>query len=59
MVSEKNTILVVKKLKVIIIPMPNGELWDIERCMNYATEWWKTYIETGVSPVFDEVKDKE
>ena len=44
--NETNTIMVVKKIKDVIIPMPNGEL---------ITE----YVETGISPEFDEIKDKE
>lgn len=57
-VSEKNTILVVKKLKDILIPI-NGEYLNIEEIMDYGEKWWNEYIETGISPEFDEKEDKE
>ena len=57
-VNDNNTIVVVKKLSDIVIPI-NGKYLNIEECMQYANEWWKTYIETGTSPEFDEKKDKD
>lgn len=73
-VTEDNTILVVKKLKDLIVDLPheqpsvntNGD-WTtnditfggIEDCIKYCEEWWNTYIKQGISPEFDEVKDKE
>lgn len=57
--DESNTIMVVKKIKDVRIPMPNGELITFEEAIHYCEEWWDKYIETGVSPEFDEKLDKE
>lgn len=57
-VNEDNTILVVKRLKDILIPI-DGKYMDIEEIMKFGEAWWNEYIESGVSPEFDEVKDKE
>lgn len=57
-VNDDNTILVVKKLKDILIPI-NGEYLNIEEIMEFGKKWWNEYIETGVSPEFDEKADKE
>ena len=57
-VTDDNTILVVKKLSDILIPI-NGKYLNIEECMQYATEWWEKYVTTGISPEFDEKKDKD
>lgn len=57
-VSDKNTILVVKRLDELIFDV-NGEYLNIEGVMQYAEQWWKEHIETGISPEFDEKKDKE
>lgn len=57
-VNDKNTILVVKYLKDIMIPV-GGKYLNIHEIMDYCKEWWDTYIETGISPEFDEEKDKE
>lgn len=57
-VTEDNTIITIKKLDDMLFEV-NGEYLNIEGCMKYAEEWWDKYIETGVSPEFDEVKDKE
>ena len=57
-VSEKNTILVVKKLKDILIPI-NGEYLTIEEIMEFGKQWWDAFIESGISPEFDEKADKE
>ena len=56
--SEENTIMVVKKLKEITIEL-NGEYLSIDEVLERAKEFWNTYIETGISPEFDEIKDKE
>ena len=57
-VDDTNTILVVKKLSDILIPI-NGKYLNIEECMEYASKWWDEFILTGISPAFDEVKDKD
>ena len=57
-VNDDNTILVVKKLDDMLFDI-NGEYLTIKDCMDRATEWWNKYIETGVSPEFDEKLDKE
>lgn len=57
--TEENTILVVKKIKDVVVSMPNGDLITFEEAIKYCEEWWETYIETGVSPEFDEKKDKQ
>ena len=57
-VNDKNTILVVKKLKDMIFEV-DGEYYNIEGCMQLATQWWKDYVESGISPEFDEKLDKK
>lgn len=57
--NESNTIMVVKKIKDVRIPMPNGDLITFEEAIHYCEEWWDKYVETGVSPEFDEKLDKE
>lgn len=57
-VNDSNTILVVKHLKDILIPI-NGQYLNIEEIMEYSKNWWEQYIETGVSPEFDEKEDKD
>lgn len=57
-VTDENTIVVIKKLKDLLFEI-NGEYCTIEDCMRIGTEWWNTYIETGISPEFDEKLDKE
>ena len=51
--------MVVKKIKDVMIQMPSGEMITFQQAIDYCEEWWKKYVETGVSPEFDEVKDKE
>lgn len=73
-VTEDNTILVVKKLKDLIVDLPherpsidtNGDrttndivFGGIDECIKYCENWWETFIKTGISPEFDPVKDKE
>lgn len=57
--TPDNTILVVKKIKDVVIEMPNGDMITFEEAIKYCEDWWNKYIETGVSPEFDEKKDKE
>lgn len=57
--DEENTIMVVKKIKDVRISMPNGDLITFEEAIEYCEKWWNTYIETGISPEFDEKKDKQ
>jgi predicted phage-related endonuclease len=57
-VTDKNTILVVKRLEDMLFDI-NGKYLNIQDCMIKAEEWWNKYIETGISPTFDEKKDKE
>ena len=57
-VTDENTILVVKKLSDILIPI-NGKYLNIEECMEYATEWWNEFVVQGISPEFDEKLDKD
>lgn len=57
-VNDDNTILVVKKLDNMLFDI-NGEYLTIEDCMSRAREWWNKYIETGISPEFNEKEDKE
>ena len=57
-VNDKNTIIIVKRLDEMVFEI-DGEYLNIEGVMQKATEWWNKYIETGISPEFDEVKDKE
>ena len=56
--SEENTIMIVKKLKDIVIEL-NGEYLSVDEVLEKAKEFWKNFVETGISPEFDEVKDKE
>lgn len=57
--SEENTIMVVKKIKDVRVEMPNGEIITFEQAIEYCEEWWKEYVETGISPKFDEKLDKQ
>lgn len=57
-VTDKNTTIVIKKLDEMIFEI-DGELLNIEGCMQKATQWWNDHIETGISPSFDEKLDKE
>ena len=56
--SESNTIFVVKKLKDIVVEV-KGKLLTFQEVIDYCETWWHTYIDTGISPEFDEKKDKE
>ena len=58
-VTDENTKLTVKKLNECFLPLPTGEYGTIELAIEYCEEWWKDYVESGISPEFDEVKDKE
>lgn len=57
-VSDKNTIVRVVKLEDLVYNI-NGEYMNIEGIMKYAEQWYHDYVETGISPEFDEKKDKE
>lgn len=58
-VTDENTKLTVKKLNECFLPLPTGEYGTIELAIEYCEEWWKDYVESGISPEFDEVRDKE
>lgn len=58
-VTDENTKLTVKKLNECFLPLPTGEYGTIELAIEYCEEWWKVHVEGGISPEFDEVKDKE
>lgn len=57
--TEENTILVVKKLKDVRITMPSGEIITFDQAIEYCEQWWEKYVETGISPEFDEKLDKQ
>jgi len=57
--NGSNTITVLKKIKNVTIPMPDGRLITFEEAIKYCEDWWDKYIETGISPEFNEEKDKE
>lgn len=57
-VNEDNTVITIKRLSDMLFEV-DGTYMTIKDCMDYAEEWWEKYIETGVSPEFDETKDKE
>lgn len=56
--NEDNTIMIVKKLKDIVIEI-DGEYLSIDEVLERARDFWQKYIETGISPEFDETKDKQ
>ena len=58
-VSDANTKFTVKKLSECYLELPNGETGTVELGIEYCKEWWDRYITKGISPEFDEVKDKE
>lgn len=57
--NDTNTKMVLKSVKDINIELPNGELITFDGAIEYCENWWKEHIETGISPEFDEEKDKE
>ncbi len=57
--TKDNTIMVVKKIKDVLVEMPDGSLITFDEAIKYCEDWWYKYIETGISPEFDEKKDKE
>lgn len=57
-VNDVNTKFTVKKLNECYLPLPNGDTGTIDLAIQYCEEWWQKYIETGISPEFDEVLDK-
>ena len=58
-VNDVNTKFTVKKLNECYLPLPTGENGTIDLAIQYCEEWWNQHVETGISPEFDEVKDKE
>lgn len=74
-ITPQNTKFVVKKLSDCFIELPHNppstkatigdwttqdiRYGSIQDAIDYGTEWWHTYVDTGISPEFDEVKDKE
>lgn len=56
--SEDNTIMIVKKLKDMVFEI-NGKLFSLDEVLELAKDFWHKYIETGISPEFDEKLDKE
>lgn len=56
--SEDNTIMIVKKLKDMVFEI-NGKLFSLDEVLDLAKDFWHKYIETGISPEFDEELDKE
>jgi len=56
--NESNTVMIVKKLKDMIFEL-NGNFYTVDEMFEKAKEFWNKYIETGVSPEFDEKIDKE
>ena len=56
--TSENTHIVVKKLNDMFFEI-DGEYLDIVGCMEKAKNIWDQYVLTGISPEFDEVKDKE
>lgn len=56
--NETNTIMIVKNLKDIVIEI-NGQYLSFDEVYEKGLEFWNTYVKNGISPEFDEVKDKE
>jgi hypothetical protein len=57
-VTDENTTMWTFNTKTTQIPY-EGFLYTIEELVDIVNEWYDTYVETGVSPEFDEVKDAE
>lgn len=57
-VTPENTKIIIKKLNEMFFEV-DGEYLDINGCMEKAKKIWQDYIQTGISPEFDEVLDKE
>ena len=57
-VTDENTTIVIKKLSDILVEI-HGEYYNIDGLFDIATSWWNRFIETGISPQFDEKTDKE
>lgn len=56
--DETNTIMIVKKLKDIVVEL-NGAYLSFEELYQKAFDFWNRYVVTGISPEFDEKRDKE
>lgn len=57
-VTDDNTTFWTFNTKTTQIPY-DGFLYTIEELIEIVNEWYDAYVETGVSPAFDEVKDAE
>ena len=57
-VTDDNTTMWTFNTQTTQIPY-NGFLYTIEELVDIVNDWYDAYIETGVSPEFDEVKDAE
>lgn len=56
--DETNTIMIVKRLKDIVIEY-DGEYLSFDELYEKGLEFWNKYVITGISPEFDEKRDKE
>lgn len=56
--NKDNTVMIVKQLKDIAIEC-NGEYLSFDELYNEGLNFWHNFVEKGISPEFDEVKDKE
>lgn len=56
--NESNTVMIVKKLKDMVFEL-DGNFYTVDEMFEKAKEFWNKYIETGISPEFDEQTDKE
>lgn len=57
-VNDSNTIIVIKKLEDILVEI-DGNYYNIDGLFEICNKWWEIYIESGISPEFDEKVDKE
>ena len=58
-VTNENTQIFTYSLDDTYIPIEGKGETDINGLMQLANMWYKNHIKTGISPAFDEVKDKE
>lgn len=56
--TKENTIITIKRLDEMQFNI-DGTWCGIEKCMELSEQWWTDHIDTGISPEFDEIKDKE
>lgn len=57
--SQANTICRDYTIDEKVIPLQDGKLHTISECFEFAKQWWDQYVVTGISPEYDEVKDKD